>query len=147
MFLAGLCSWTMACAPSHHSVDPYRSNPQQAVRLESRAGRICQAHRAPDAAAPTRAFVTDGCSVWPDDPRYVDCCVEHDIFYWCGGTPEQRLAADDAFGECVAAASSSGLGSSLRLGVRIGGHPVIPVPWRWGYGDPYRGGYRDAAAN
>jgi hypothetical protein len=36
------------------------------------------------AGTPTRAFLTDGCSWWPDG-AWQECCVTHEIAYWCGG--------------------------------------------------------------
>ena len=29
----------------------------------------------------------------------------------------------------------------MRAGVRVGGHPVVPMYFRWGYGHAYSGGY------
>lgn len=30
----------------------------------------------------------------------------------------------------------------MWIGVRIGGHPLLPAPWRWGYGWPWGRGYQ-----
>jgi hypothetical protein len=135
-----------ACAGSEHTVEPYRSDADRAAALERRADEACRLQRAAVGleGRPERPFRTDGCSAWPDSETTLACCVEHDIAYWCGGTARQRLAADDAFGACVRArADSSLLGALMRGGVRMGGHPVFPMPYRWGFGDAYRGGYPD----
>jgi len=134
----------IACAPGHHTVDPYRTDATAAARLEARAQSACAERRPPGAPPPERAFVSDGCSAWIDGDRYVGCCVEHDIAYWCGGSAAERRAADDAFGRCVSSSASGSLGWLLRSSVRIGGHPVMPFYWRWGYGDDYLGGYPEA---
>ncbi len=141
-----LLGTVLACAPARHTVEPYRSDPDEARALEARAEESCRQTRG-TAALPEKTFVTDGCSAWPDAEGYVACCVEHDILYWCGGSAAQRLAADDDFGRCVAEGTSGFLGSSMRLGVRLGGHPIFPTHYRWGYGDAYRAGYPDDEAD
>ena len=141
---SGLLATLAGCALTTHTIEPYRSDAAAAARLETRATEHCrvvrQGGRRP--LTPTRAFATDGCSAWPDTRATQPCCVEHDIAYWCGGTAARRLAADDAFGACVASRSGSTvLGATMRFGVRLGGHPFFPMPYRWGYGDDYVGGY------
>src|SRR5262245_42851965 len=49
---------------------------------------------------PPFAFTTDGCSVWPDG-SWRECCLVHDVAYWCGG-PEERVRADQDLRSCVA---------------------------------------------
>jgi hypothetical protein len=131
----------VSCAPTQHTPEPYRSDPAAARALEARAEALCAARPAVVRTHPVRPFITDGCSAWPDGPSYLECCVEHDLLYWCGGTAAEREAADDRFGRCVAERSSSFLGAWMRLGVRIGGHPIFPTPYRWGYGLEYSGGH------
>jgi hypothetical protein len=95
-------------------------------------------------------FKTDGCSMFPDgtlsDPtRWQLCCLEHDFAYYIGGTRQQRADADAALGACVEEVASATLGNLMWFGVRIGGTPALPTPWRWGFGwryDPFDG-YRD----
>lgn len=138
------------CVLTEPSIEPYRSDPAAAARLEARATHDCRALRALDGRAPEplRPFRTDGCSAWPDSEATQPCCVEHDIAYWCGGSRALRLAADDAFGECVRDRSqSAALGAWMRAGVRVGGHPFFPMPYRWGYGDAYSGRYPRTTAD
>ena len=127
-----------ACSPSDHTVEPYKSDLDAAAELEARAASFCD-----QAFAPSRPFITDGCSIWPDG-AWVECCVEHDIPYWCGGSREQRLEADRKLRECVADASGRSLGWTMYLGVRAGGHPSLPFYWRWGFGHPWPEAYRDS---
>jgi hypothetical protein len=94
-----------------------------------RAEARCQAH---PAGLPEAGFSTDGCSSWPDAAA-LPCCIEHDIAYWCGGSCEERAAADRELRRCVAERTGA-LGWLMWAGVRVGGHPVLPLPWRWGYG-------------
>ena len=126
------------CTPLHHSIAPYESDPVEARAIEARANGHCGAMRA-GGPLPPYAFTTDGCSAWPDGD-WVRCCVEHDFAYWCGGSAEQRQAADAEFRECLIGAGHDTLATWMYYGVRFGGHPWWPFPWRWGYGWdwPYR---------
>ena len=139
--LGWLSAALLGCAPTQHTPEPYRSDAAEAATLERRAEALCAARTGAAVPPPVGAFVTDGCSVWPDGKSYVECCVEHDLLYWCGGSAAERKAADDAFGACVSERAHSMLGGWMRLGVRLGGHPVFPTHYRWGYGHAYAGGY------
>lgn len=138
--IAGL----VACAPTEHSVEPYRSDPKAAAELTARAFATCVNSSRNSGTQPIRPFVTDGCSRIPDFEWNLACCVEHDVLYWCGGTAEERVQADDEFGACVSSQSNGFLGWFMRTGVRIGGHPFFPSDFRWGYGHPYRATYPSA---
>ncbi len=136
------CLSTLACAgPAVHTPEPYASDPAAAAALETRAAQYCAARYPSGDQQPEKPFVTDGCSGWFDRDWDLACCVEHDIAYWCGGTREQRRRTDAEFGECVAANTSRVVGLGMRLGVRLGGHPLFPTSYRWGYGHTYRACY------
>lgn len=92
------------------------------------------------------AFTTDGCSSFPDGTfndrqLFLGCCTLHDFAYWQGGTVEQRLQADQSFSYCISELGHPELAKMMLLGVRIGGSPYWPTPFRWGYGWPYPKGY------
>lgn len=89
---------------------------------------------------PPRACVVDGCSMAPDF-NFARCCDEHDARYWRGGSAEERALADAEFGQCVAAKNHPVLARLYYFGVRVGGTPYLPTPWRWGFGWPYTHGY------
>ena len=109
--------------------------PPPKSELELEAEALCRKQR-PDGELPPYRFTTDGCSLWPDsDWRH--CCVTHDMAYWCGGTAEQRAAADKALQQCLADADKPVIGSLMRVGTRLGGLSILPFPWRWGYGWPW----------
>jgi len=104
---------------------------------------VCALARAEDIAP----FTTDGCSDFPDGTTsqktlWRDCCVMHDKAYWAGGTYAERLAADNELERCVAAAGEPVIGGIMRVGVRVGGAPYWPTPFRWGYGWPGIRGYQ-----
>ena len=84
-------------------------------------------------AMPPKTFTSDGCSAWPDG-SYRSCCIAHDIRYWCGGESDERAHADREFYNCVREKTNPAYARVMRIGVSVGGHPLLPLPWRWGYG-------------
>ena len=102
-------------------------------------------------AGTLRPFTTDGCSLFPDGlPNHknlwLECCIEHDKAYWLGGTYEMRIAADKALKNCVMQVKEPGIAKLMLKGVRVGGTPYLPLPFRWGYGWPYGRGYQAISA-
>lgn len=94
-----------------------------------------------------KPFTTDGCSAFPDgtfnqQSLWVECCIQHDIAYWKGGTYEERLKADKKLEACVTDIGQPGIASIMLNGVRAGGSPYFPTSYRWGYGWPYLRGYK-----
>jgi hypothetical protein len=93
-------------------------------------------------------FSTDGCSRFPDRSAtgrtdWCHCCVAHDLAYWRGGTADERLHADQGLRACVRQSGGGGLLAALMYaGVRVGGSPHRPTPYRWAYGWPYGRGYQ-----
>jgi hypothetical protein len=140
-------AWTMlaltllvgGCTVSDRSTIGGRTE-TELTAFATRAAEQCAWRGA--ANRPDYRFTTDGCSMFPDG-GWQDCCVDHDILYWCGGTEAQRAKADDALRTCVEKQSSSVLGALMRAGVAVGGAPWLPVPWRWGYGYPWPRPYDD----
>ncbi len=101
--------------------------------LGAYAAEVCHAAR-PTGHVPDYAFTNDGCSMWPDG-SWGTCCVEHDVDYWCGGTHAARVRADLSLRSCVAdGGKRPHLGDLMYWGVRVGGIPWQPFPWRWAYG-------------
>jgi hypothetical protein len=91
---------------------------------------------------PPRTCHVDGCSMAPDldFPR---CCDRHDVRYWPGGSKAERRQADLEFRQCIEAADHPLLAGIYYYGVRIGGSPYLPTPWRWGFGWDYPRDYQD----
>ena len=106
-------------------------------RLERQAVDACQQRTG---QLPPDTFTTDGCTWFPDG-KWQSCCVEHDVTYWCGGSAEAREQADEQLRACVA--DKGGPAGLMHIGVRAGGHPYTPAPWRWGYGWPWPRGYTE----
>ena len=98
-------------------------------------------------AADIAPFTTDGCSSFPDGtPKnqalWLNCCIKHDLAYWKGGSYQERLDADLDLEHCVAEAGEPDIAKLMLQGVRAGGSPFFPTPYRWGYGWPFGRGYQ-----
>ena len=85
---------------------------------------------------PPYPFTTDGCTLSPDC-TWQSCCVEHDMVYWCGGSAEERLVADQRLRSCISDHGGPRISPIMYWFVRPGGHPWLPTYWRWGYGWPW----------
>lgn len=88
---------------------------------------------------PPKAFTTDGCSLWLNSlfgKDFTDICIEHDIEYWKGGSAGDRKIADTILRERVNEEILL-MGDIMYIGIRVFGHPLVPAPWRWGYGFEY----------
>ncbi|KGJ94449.1 hypothetical protein [Colwellia psychrerythraea] len=94
-----------------------------------------------------KPFSSDGCSAFPDGTYqqkelWLSCCTAHDYAYWQGGTYEERLIADEQLQQCVANVGEPKIANLMLTGVRIGGSPYLPTPFRWGYGWSYPRPYK-----
>ena len=93
-------------------------------------------------------FKSDGCSHFPDGTLehknlWCDCCIAHDIAYWQGGTRLQKKVADQALRDCVVNKTGNQLlADTMYIGVTVGGLPVYPIWYRWGFGWPYGRGFQ-----
>lgn len=92
-------------------------------------------------------FASDGCSAFPDGllrqrTLWLNCCIAHDYAYWMGGSEQERKAADTELEACVATLGESEVALLMLMGVRVGGTPWLPTPFRWGYGWPYPKAYK-----
>lgn len=88
-------------------------------------------------------FASDGCSLFPDSSLitkddWCECCFQHDLAYWKGGTEEERKLADRELKKCVFEKTQDEvLAKAMYEGVRFGGSPYFYNWYRWGYGWPY----------
>ena len=88
-------------------------------------------------------FNSDGCSLFPDRNEisredWCECCFQHDLIYWRGGTEGERLQADLELKECVIEKTgNTRLAELMYEGVRLGGSPYFYNWYRWGYGWGY----------
>jgi hypothetical protein len=70
-----------------------------------------------------------------------NACITHDKAYWEGGSAWQRTIADANLSRDISSLNYPFLARLIFIGVSIGGHPLLPFPWRWGYGWKYPRGY------
>ena len=143
VFLVTICG----CSPRTFSIEePYTQQNLSAKQLGDKAAQSCD-QKSKDPEETIYPFTTDGCSVVPDgvwgDDAWRECCVLHDVQYWCGGSSGDRLQADIQLEQCVAKKGYPFTGKIMYVGVRVGGHPIWPVPWRWGYGWSWYRGYEN----
>ena len=85
---------------------------------------------------PPKPFKSDGCTL-SADMNFRHCCEAHDKLYWQGGTSVQRKQADLEFCDCIRKSGHPVFAWFYYLGVRAGGTPLLPTPWRWGFGWPW----------
>lgn len=101
---------------------------------------------------PLKPYSSDGCSSFPDGTLeqkelWLACCHKHDFDYWKGGTYKERLESDKALKECVSKAGEPEIALLMLSGVRVGGTPLLPTNFRWGYGWPYPKFYGELSAS
>ena len=93
------------------------------------------------------SFTSDGCSLFPDSSLitkhdWCECCFQHDLAYWKGGTEEERELADNKLRQCVfKKTQDETLAKVMYEGVRFGGSPYFYNWYRWGYGWSYKRKY------
>ena len=98
-------------------------------------------------ASDLNEFASDGCSLFPNGTLenrslWCDCCFNHDMAYWRGGTEAERKEADKTLHACaLARTGSKALAETMYEGVRFGGSSAFPTWYRWGYGWKYGRGY------
>lgn len=73
-------------------------------------------------------------AVTDSPPPWQGLCVRHDRAYHAGGSRADRAAADRALMAGVTLQGHPIIGFLMWCAVRVGGHPLLPLPWRWGYG-------------
>lgn len=142
LLVCAICLLCSACTPLRSRLKPpYLINDAvyDEAAVQTYAAAQCAGHEG-DGVIPPHPFTTDGCSMWPDG-TWRECCVVHDVSYWCGG-PEKRSIADRNLQACVRRKSTRANAFFMYLGVRLGGYRWWPFPWRWGYGYPWP--YRQA---
>ncbi|MGH1370710.1 MAG: FAD-binding oxidoreductase [Cellvibrionaceae bacterium] len=116
-------------------------------------GSLCSPKGLAEQSLPAlKAFSSDGCSLfpdgtWQDNTLWKDCCFKHDYDYWKGGTEHERKASDQALRQCVIDLGETEIAELMLTGVRTGGGPYWPTPYRWGYGWPLGRGYKALSAS
>ncbi|WP_413575805.1 helicase [Bdellovibrio sp. HCB290] len=101
----------------------------------------------PAMANELKDFTSDGCSKSPDGipwynpDAFLDCCIQHDIVYWHGGTADDRILADQDLKACIDKTGHPDIAKTYYYAVRVGGSPKFNSNFRWGYGWKENRGY------
>jgi hypothetical protein len=85
-------------------------------------------------------FTTDYCTNFPEGTRkhpelWKECCLKHDMFFWAGGSKNDRLAADLGLRACLEKTGAIKLSRMVYLAVRAGSYsPIKYEKFRWNNG-------------
>lgn len=96
-----------------------------------------------------RPFKTDGCTMAPEGTinrpnLFHNCCVEHDLRMWGGGTKSERKTADWGLRTCIRKLAGPGYADIYYNAVRLGRlSPVTIRSKRWGNAWYEFDGYRE----
>ena len=86
------------------------------------------------------AYSSQGCATAPDrsvieSSDWCDCCREHDIAYWRGGTKQQRDHADVRLRKCINVKTNDDeLANNMTESANRGEGAYFFAGYRWGYG-------------
>jgi hypothetical protein len=84
-------------------------------------------------------FKTDYCTMYKEGPAndpeaWKDCCLEHDMYYWAGGTIKERKVADLRLKECVEDLGYPLEAKLIYSGVLLGHLSPIKSKYPWNNG-------------
>jgi hypothetical protein len=90
-----------------------------------------------------KPFVTDFCTNYPEGTKeepdlWKHCCLIHDLYFWAGGSKEDRTNADKELKECIEATGATQIARLVYLAVRAGSYSPIKYPdkkWSNGWTD------------
>lgn len=100
-----------------------------------------------------KLFTTDFCTAYPEGTRakpdlWKHCCVEHDLYFWAGGSLDERKAADLNLKSCVEKTGEVEQARLIYLAVSVGGSSPIRFRTRqWGNAWPSRARYLSLTEN
>ena len=89
------------------------------------------------------SFSTDFCTNYAEGTKeepdlWKHCCLMHDLYFWAGGTKDDRLDADRELKTCIEATGASQIARLVYLAVRAGSYSPIKYPdkkWNNGWVD------------
>lgn len=95
-----------------------------------------------------RPFHSDLCTGIREGPKsnpwlWAHCCIEHDLFYWAGGSAEYRKKADQNLKLCIADRGHPRFAKIVYSSVRLGRYsPFYVRDQHWGNAWSKRRNYR-----
>lgn len=100
-----------------------------------------------DSSTPT-GFKTDYCTNYPEGTKdrptaWKHCCLKHDLYFWAGGSKEDRSNADLELKECIIEAGHPLQAEIMYRAVRLGSYSPVKYPdRRWGNAWKKRAAYK-----
>lgn len=85
-----------------------------------------------------KPFVTDYCTLYVEGTRaqpnlWRHCCLEHDLYFWSGGSLEDKKVADLGLKSCVAKTGATVQSELIYAAVVIGGRSPVHIKDKaWG---------------
>ncbi len=91
------------------------------------------------AHAQLKEFKTDYCTFYPNGSLFnrnawKHCCLEHDIYYWVGGSKKRQFSVDLKLRECVRSTGYDLIANMMYYGVRAGHYSPVKIKYDWGWG-------------
>lgn len=87
-------------------------------------------------------FETDGCTMFVDGTSkepglWRNCCIEHDLRYWFGGSKDDMNMTDLRLKSCVNKVAGATWANLIYKGVRMGHYSPIKnkKKWSWGWAE------------
>jgi hypothetical protein len=86
-----------------------------------------------------KPFLTDYCTGYAEGTRaqpdlWKHCCVEHDLYFWAGGSRDDRKATDLRLKHCVEATGAVEVARLIYAAVTVGGaSPIRFKTKEWGH--------------
>jgi hypothetical protein len=87
-----------------------------------------------------RPFKTDYCTSYPEgtksDPElWKHCCLSHDMFFWAGGSRQDRYISDLELRRCIEKTGARNQARLIYYAVRLGSYSPVKYPdKKWGNG-------------
>ncbi|MFP5385871.1 MAG: hypothetical protein ACLGHN_07305 [Bacteriovoracia bacterium] len=87
-----------------------------------------------------RPFKTDYCTNYPEGTRsnpqmWKHCCLSHDMFFWAGGSKEDRYISDLELRSCIEKTGARSQARLIYYAVRLGSYSPVKYPdKKWGNG-------------
>jgi hypothetical protein len=102
----------------------------------------------PALATEINPFTTDNCTMWSEGTNqkpelWKHCCVEHDLFFWAGGTYRERETADMDLKKCIEYTGAKTQAKMMYLAVILGKYsPIKFSSKKWGNAWPWWRNYQ-----
>lgn len=136
IFVISTAFTVAGCTPMQSRIDPpypFKGDVFNEEEIQKIAAQTCGFEDTAELPPDINPFTTDGCTLWPDG-NWRECCIAHDILYWCSEGDLSRKETDQALRDCVRERDSPANAFFMYWGTRLTALPWLPFPWRWGYG-------------